>query len=156
MIVQDTIQAMKRYIKERADRKEYFFILKTNDLGFRKSQHFKPLMLINNNRNRHTQGYVHSSGLMYAEDHNERLQKADNRFYLTAITNQQTKDSYYTTRSIKNRYDFESFAVGDKFTDLEFGNGKTLLLSDGLSEYMDSGLDIADPFDYGATWSELW
>jgi len=156
MIVQDVINAMKAYIKELAERNDYFFTLKSDDPKFRRSEHFKPLMLINNSRNRHTQGYVHSSGLIYAEDNNERLQKADNRFYLIANSHKETQDRFRTQWSVANRYDFEPFFKDDKFTDLVFGNGKILLLPDGLSEYMDSGLNIAKPFDYSATWSEVW
>ncbi len=58
--------------------------------------------------------------------------------------------------SVYNRYDFEPFAKSDKFTDLPFDNGKVLLLPDGLSEYMDSGLGIAKPFKYEARWTEIW
>ncbi len=73
-----------------------------------------------------------------------------------ANTSKQTKDSYHTGWSVSNRYDFEPFSKSDKFTDLPFSHGKTLLLPDGLSEYMDSGLGIAKPFDYSAAWSEQW
>lgn len=156
VVVQDSMEAMKSYIKELAGHNEYFFALRTNDLKFRHSKYFKPLMLIKNSRDRHTQGYVHSSGLIYAATNNQRLQKADNRFYLTANTSKQTRESFHTRWSVENRYDFEPFIKDDKFTDLDFGNGKVLSLPDGLSEYMDSGLSIAKPFNYNATWSEVW
>lgn len=156
VVVQDTIKALKSYILETAGRNEYFFTLVSNEPKFRRSKYFKPLMLINGSRNRHTQGYVHSSGLIYAEDNNERLQKADNRFFLNATTNNSNGNGFHTRWSVKNRYDFEPFSESDKFTDLDFGNGKALLLPDGLSEYMDSGLGIAKPFEYSATWLEVW
>jgi len=82
VVVEDTRKAMKLYIRALAERNEYFFMLKTNDSKFRQSKHYKPLMLINGSRNKQTQGYVHSSGLIYAEYNNQRLQKSDNRFYL--------------------------------------------------------------------------
>ncbi len=156
VVVQDTMEAMRLYIKERAGRNEYFFTLKTDNPKFRRSQYFKPLMLVNGSRSIVTQGYVYSSGLMYAEEKNQRLQKADNRFHLEAITSKPKKDSYNTTWFVKNRYDFEPFSKGDKVTKLPFSNGKILLLSDGLSEYMDSGLGIAKPFKYEARWTEIW
>ncbi|MBL1433711.1 MAG: hypothetical protein COB94_009780 [Gammaproteobacteria bacterium] len=156
VVVNDTIQAMKLYIKELAGRQEYFFNLKTNDPKFRQSPHFKPLMLINGSRNIDTQGYVESVGRIFAEQFNQRLQKADHRFYLEASTQKFTKESFHTFWSVNNRYDFEPFAKGDKITNLPLSNSKTLLLPDGLSEYMDSGLDLAKPFNYQAEWTEIW
>ena len=66
----------------------------------------------------------------------------------------QAMKAYVKDLASRNEYFFT--LKGDKFTDLPFDNGKVLLLSDGLSEYMDSGLGIAKPFNYSATWSERW
>ncbi len=71
VVVQDTMQAMKLHIKDLACGNEYFFTLKSDGLKFRRSKHFKSLMLINGSRNPITQGYVHSLGLIYAEDNND-------------------------------------------------------------------------------------
>lgn len=156
VVVQDAMTAMKSYIKELASRNEYFFILKTDDPKFRRSQHFRSLMLINNSRNIDTQGYVESTGRMYADQSNSRLKYADNRFYLIANTSKQTKNTFHTWWSVENRYDFESFSKGDKISNIPLGENKILELPDGLSEYMDSGLKIAKPFIYSVKWSERW
>jgi hypothetical protein len=156
VVVQDTMKAMKLYIKELASKNGYFFTLKTDDPNFRRSKYFRPLMLINGSRHKGTQGYVFSDGTIFAEDQNQRLKKADHRFKLKADSTKQARDSFFTSWSVENRYDFESFSKGDKFTNLPFSNGKVLLLPDGLSEYMDSGLGIAKPFDYKAIWTEVW
>ena len=81
VVVQDTIQAMKSYIRDLANRNKNYFIIKTIDIKFRSSKYFKPLMLINGSRNRHSQGYVFSDGIIFAENNNQRLKKADHRFF---------------------------------------------------------------------------
>jgi len=156
VVVKDTMQAIKAYIEELADENKYFFTIKTDDPKFRRSKHFKSLMLIDGSRDIDTEGYVFSNGTIFAEDRNQRLKKADHRFILTASTSKQVKNTFHTWWSVENRYDFEPFQKSDKITDLPFKNGKVLLLPDGLSEYMDSGLSIAKPFNYSAQWSEKW
>lgn len=150
VVVQDTMQAMKAYIKELADRKEYFFTLRSDDPKFRRSKYFKPLMLINNSRNLETEGYVESSGRIYADQDNSRLKYADNRFYLTASSSKQTQNNFHTWWSVENRYDFEPFSKDKKISNFPLSSQHTLQLPDGLSEYMDSGLGIAKPFTYSA------
>lgn len=83
------MQAMKAYIKNLDDRNEYFFTLRSDDPKFRRSKHFKPLMLIHNSRNLKNQGYVESSGRIYSDQDNFRLKYADNRFYLIAQSSKQ-------------------------------------------------------------------
>jgi len=156
IIVKDTIQVMKLYIKELASNNENFFVLKTNNARLRSSQYFKSIMLINGSRNKFSQGYVHSSGLIYTEASNSRLKYADNRFYLEANTTKLTKDNFNTIWSVKNIYDFEPFSKGDKVSKLPLNTDKVLELPDGLSEYMDSGLNIAKPYRYEAKWTEVW
>ncbi len=156
VVVQDTMRAMKAYTKDLASRNEYFFTLKTDDPKFRRSQHFKPLMLVNGSRNINTQGYVESSGRMYADQSNSRLKYADNRFYLTANTAKQTKNNFHTWWLVENRYDFEPFSKGEKISKIPLSDKHILQLPDGLSEYMDTGLGIAKPYIYSAKWSERW
>lgn len=156
VIVKDTINAMKLYIKESASKNENFFTLKTSNAKLRKSKHFKSIMLINGSRDKSNQGYVHSSGLIYTEVSNSRLKYADNRFYLEANTTKPTKDSFHTIWSVKNIYDFEPFSKGDKVSKFPLNTDKILELPDGLSEYMDSGLKIAKPYKYKAIWRETW
>ncbi|MES9940204.1 MAG: hypothetical protein ABW104_14070 [Candidatus Thiodiazotropha sp. 6PLUC2] len=57
---------------------------------------------------------------------------------------------------IDNVYDFEPYSKGSKISDLFLNESLILKLPDGLSEYMDSGLRIAEPFNYHAKWTEVW
>ncbi len=116
VVVQDTMAAMKSYIKELAGRNEYFFTLRTDDLKFRHSKYFKQLMRINASRNTATQGYVKSNGVIFTESNNKRLKYADNRFHLKANTTKKAKDSFHIWWSVENRYDFESFIKSDKYS----------------------------------------
>ncbi len=156
VVVQDTMKAMKAYIRDLAKRNEYFFSLKTDNPKFRRSQHFKSLMRINSSRNVDTQGYVKSNGVIFVESNHKRLKYADNRFLLQSNTTMPQKYSFNTKWSVGNRYDFESFAKSDKYSEIPLTTDKILTLPDGLSEYMDSTLKIAKPFAYAATWSEMW
>jgi hypothetical protein len=156
VVVQDTIKAMKLYIKELASKNGYFFTLKTGDLKLIHSQHFKKLMLINSSRNIDSQGYVKSNGVIFSEADNQRLKYADNRFILNANTTKLSKDKFQTWWSVNNRYDFEPFEKSDKYSELPLKENKILKLPDGLSKYMDTGLKIAKPFDYVAKWNEIW
>jgi hypothetical protein len=156
VVVNDTMDAMKSHIRELAENKQSFHSLKTNDANFKNSQHLRPLMMINGSRDKDTEGYVRSDGLIYAEQNNHRLQKADNRFYLQADTIQLSNGDFQTTWRVDNTYDFEPYSKGDKVTTLPLDKNLKLNLPDGLSEYMDSGLGIAVPFKYHAKWTEVW
>lgn len=112
-------------------------------------------MLINGSRDISSQGCVQSDGLVVAEQGNERLQRSDNRFTITSNTVRIAGGTYETTFLVANRYDFESYEKGTKVTSLFIGS-ETLSIPDGLSEYMDSGLGIAKPFDYVAQWAVSW
>ncbi|MES9977773.1 MAG: hypothetical protein ABW107_03380 [Candidatus Thiodiazotropha sp. 6PLUC5] len=50
----------------------------------------------------------------------------------------------------------EPYSKGSKISDLFLNESLILKLPDGLSEYMDSGLRIAEPFNYHAKWTEVW
>ena len=155
VVVKDTMAAIKAYIKDLDANRSPFHIIKTTDISFRQSKAFKPLMLINGSRNKETQGYIKSNGSVHAEQKNERLKKADNRFIIKAMT-RKTQHGFTTVWSVDNRYDFEPFSASrpNKYTDIPLN--PPLTLPDGLSEYMDSGLNIAKPFNYAAKWTEFW
>ena len=156
VVVQDTIEAMKSYIRELANNNEYFFTLKTIDQKFIHSYYFKQLMRINSSRKITTQGYVKSNGVIYAESNNPKLKYSDHRFVLQANTAQFTKNNFRTSWSVKNRYDFEPFSKSNKYSEIPLKESKALILPDGLSEYMHSGLNIATPYNYEAKWTEVW
>jgi len=66
-------------------------------------------------------------------------------------------DSYVSPKyNSKKYYDFESFEKGGKVSHFPLNAGMTLKLPDGLSEYMDSTLNIAKVYKYEARWTEIW
>ena len=165
-VVQDATDALQKYIQSQAKKGRPFGTISTASKGFRNSEYFKPLMKVNGSRDDATQGYVKSSGTVFAEQNNHRLQKADNRFLISAKTKQLKDGRFKTTYRVDNVYDFEPYSKGSKYTDLPLrlpsklswinSDVKTLRLTDGLSEYMDTGLGIAKPFKYHAEWSKTW
>lgn len=152
VIVQNTKAAIKEYITELVKKKQSFNHIRSDHFGFRNSRHFGKLL--RGRRNPTTQGYLINSGLIYAEQANQRLQKADNRFYLdvknTLIFSKVLKSHW----RVDNTYDFEPFSTG-KWTELPLAKGKILKLPDGLSQYV-TVLNIAKEFKYWAEWDETW
>jgi len=155
VIVKDTMAAMKVYIKDLDKGRLPLHIVKTTDLNFRKSKPFRSVMLIDGSRNKETQGYVKSNGSVHAEQSNKRLKNADHRFVVQAMT-RKTQHGFTTVWSVNNRYDFEPFSTSEDNKYTEIPLNPILILPDGLSEYMDSGLNIAKPFNYAAKWTEFW
>ena len=154
-IVKDTTSAMLEHIRDQENSGYPVGTLSTRDLSFRNSEHIRSVMLINGSRDIDSQGYVKSDGLVVVEQGNPRLQQADNRFTITSNTIHTADGAFETTFSVANTYDFETYAEGSKVTELQLGAG-SLRIPDGLSEYMDSGLGIAQPFDYEAQWIVRW
>jgi hypothetical protein len=107
VIVKDTITLMKRYIVELIASKKPYQHLSSGDIGFHSKPYFSNLRL--HKRNTKTLGYVDSSGLLYAEQENERLQKSDNRFYLECINSKMGDKKVFTRWFVENIYDFKSF-----------------------------------------------
>ena len=151
-VVQDTTTAMMEHIRDQVSSGVPPGQLATNDSSFRQSEHIRSVMLINGSRDIDTQGYVLSDGLVFAEQGNRRLQNADNRFVIKSTSTQTADGGFETTFTVTNTYDFESYAVGNKVTRIPLGD-VSLELPDGLSEYMDSGLGIAEVFEYSADWT---
>ncbi len=158
VIVADTTTAMQAHISDLAANGEAFETLSTSDASFLQSEHIRDVMRVNDSRDIAAQGYVSSDGLVVAEQGNERLQKADNRFHIESSTIRTESGGFETTFTVSNVYDFEPYAKGDKFTELwlDRGEGLFVRLPDGLSEYMDSGLAIAEAFEYHAQWTLSW
>jgi hypothetical protein len=100
-----------------------------------------------------------ASGRLLA-DH-ARLKYADNRFILTSTTVRAGPSAYLTTWRVDNSYDFEDFhgtsqnwRLLSKWSEFPF-QGQKLKIYDGLSRYL-VALDMAEEFDYFATWAEMW
>jgi hypothetical protein len=159
IVVKDTITLMKRYIVELIASKKPYQHLSSGDIGFHSKPYFSNLRL--HKRNTKTLGYVDSSGLLYAEQENERLQKSDNRFYLECINSKMGDKKVFTRWFVENTYDFKSFeyqaAKNKNFvTDIPLKRPDFVLkLPDGLSYYM-TKLGIAREFPYRSEWSEIW
>lgn len=157
VVVSDTTEAMQAHIRDLADNGAAFESLSTSDSSFRQSEHIRDVMRINGSRDIATEGYVQSDGLVFAEQGNERLQNADNRFFIESSTVRTSNGGFETTYTVSNVYDFEPYSKGDKYTELWLNEeGLSVRIPDGLSEYMDSGLNIAKVFDYHAQWTVSW
>jgi hypothetical protein len=156
VIVKDTMDAMKGYIRELQTKKKPVGVLRSDNPGFINSSFFKP---ISRNaqppRSTSKQGYVWPKGCLIAEQENQRLQKADNQFYLQSQTTIRQDKSAVTRWSVDSFYDFEAFPNTTKVTSLPIRSGLRISLPDGLSQYM-VDLGIAKTFKYGASWSETW
>ena len=74
VIVKDTMVLMKKYIAELIESQKPCQHITSGEIGFCSKSYFSNLRL--HKRNAKTLGYVDSSGLLYAEQENERLQKA--------------------------------------------------------------------------------
>ncbi|MCP3931734.1 MAG: hypothetical protein GY705_21875 [Bacteroidetes bacterium] len=159
VIVKDTIALMKKYIAGLTKDKKHYQHITSGDVGFYSKPFFSNLRLYK--RNEDTQGYADNSGLLFAEQGNERLQKSDNRFYLECINSKMGDKKISTRWFVENIYDFKSFgfqAAKKKIyvTDIPLKRPEFVLkLPDGLSYHM-TKIGIAKEFEYRSEWSEIW
>lgn len=151
IIVKDVSEGMKDYIKELSDKKKQFQQLKSSDAGFKTSKIAAPLL--RGRRSAENLGYILPSGALLTEQKNKRLKNADHRFILQAHTSK-TGLGFRTTWQVQSVYDFEPFAKGD-VTHLELGQGMTLKLPDGLSQYL-TKIGVAKAFSHHSEWQENW
>ncbi|MCF6325599.1 MAG: hypothetical protein L3J89_15000 [Gammaproteobacteria bacterium] len=151
IIVSDTMIALKGYIKEQSTNNKSIASIKTSNPDFRRSNY--ALSLHRGKRSINRQGYIHN-GVLYAEQSNIRLQKSDNRFYLTANTTKISNNVFMSRWSVKNIYDFKSFEK-NYITDINITKELVLKLPDGLSHYLHE-IGVAKEFKYTSTWNERW
>jgi hypothetical protein len=114
-----------------------------------------------------TLGEIIKGGYLLAEQDNQRLKYANNRFALQAFTEQKEgfwfwqEDSWTETRwRVDDRWDFASFPEQKEkgrndVTHIPLPGGSVLKLPDGLSHYL-TEQDIAAEFDYWSEWTEKW
>jgi hypothetical protein len=155
-IVRDASAGMKEYIRSLRSTKPAKPLppmLGSDDAGFRQSQQFKSLATASG-RSQQSQGILLPDGALQAEQANQRLQKADNRFYLKAFLSPLEKEKLHTRWRVDSVYDFEPFEKKDYISRVPIGDW-TLILPDGLSQYM-TVLGVAKAFDYYAEWDETW
>ncbi|HKP60879.1 MAG TPA: hypothetical protein VJV78_29320 [Polyangiales bacterium] len=154
VIVKDASAAIKDYIRDLLAKKRPFQTVSTADPKFIKSP-FTKALLLGSGRNVGSQGYLIKTGYLLTEQNNERLQKANNRFVLSAVTSGLAPTRLSTRWSVNDYYEFEPFArAPGMFTNIPLGS-YTLKIADGLSHYMVTQ-GIAKAFDYSSEWTEAW
>ena len=149
-IVIASMEAMKTYILELDEKKSNFSSLKCDNPGYTKTSYANKLRYMKYK----SEGKVIEDGVLQAPQNNTRLKKTDNRFYLKALT-VKTLNGFRTTWRVDSLYDFEPFGENNFYTDINLPSGFTLIIYDGLSEYMVK-LGIAKPFWYRMEWTESW
>jgi hypothetical protein len=152
VIVMDVQRVMKREVADLLRRsKGAVAALSSADSRLLRRRDF--LALQAKSRNLKSQGRVLHGGWLFTEQDNQRLQKANNRFQLTSLS--QPNDAMIsTTWRVDDEYVFEPFSKGF-FTEINLGPKMTLKMPDGLSQYM-TKLGIAKEFKHFAEWKEIW
>jgi hypothetical protein len=159
VIVSAACQAIKNYIRRLFGVQGFIPpVVSTHDRSFLNSAESRTL-LASGGRSAQTHGYLKNHGkdrgYLLAEQMNERLQKANNRFVLAAHSFKLDAKLIRTRWSVDDRYEFEPFEKAGFVTNIELSSSCILKLPDGLSHYM-TVLGIADAFDYSSEWSENW
>ena len=149
-IIIATMAAMKKYILEKKGKRMTFFDFKCDNVDFRSKPYAKPLTKMDYL----TEGKMKANGVLAAAQNNIRLHKADGQFYLQALSVLLPNQCIKTTWRVDSLYDFEPFEKKNFYTNIPLGN-HTLVLSDGLSEYM-TKIGIAKAFWYRAEWIDIW
>jgi hypothetical protein len=151
-IVRDTQAAMKKEIEAQISASKGDVVTLTSaNSALLKRKEFVALM--DKSRDRDRQGRVLTGGWLLAEQGNQRLQKANNRFQLSS-TSQASGKSISTTWRVDDEYVFEPFSKG-LYTDLHLREKMVLRMPDDLSEYM-THIGIAKAFKHYAEWPEVW
>lgn len=152
IIVSDTMNALKGYIKEISANNKPIASIKTNNLDFLRSDYALPLK--QGKRSAGRQGYIQHNGTLLAEQSNLGLKNVDNRFYLTVNTTKGCNNVFMSRWGVNSVYDYEPFEKND-ITDIGLTREFVLKLPDGLSHYLTT-IGIAKAFKYSSTWNETW
>lgn len=156
VIVTDTMIALKRFVRELAAAGKRIDSLKSSDVDFRRSTHFRAVSRFAvGGRNWRTQGYLEAHGTLLAEQNNLRLKNTDNRFYLQMRNALGANGDFLTSWRVDSYYDFEPFDKADYETHIPLGPDMILKRPDGLSHYI-STIGVATEFKYWAEWQESW
>lgn len=156
VIVIDTVNALKRYIKTLSANKKSFLLIKSSDPHFLASPNAAALNI--NKRNIYNQGYLLKDGALLVEQKNQRLKNADHRFMIQAhTTTSKTKGKtvYVSKWTISSVYDFEPFSSKDYVTNIPLAENLVLKIPDGLSHYL-SIIGVANDFIYNSGWIDTW
>lgn len=156
VIVRDTMDALKKYIKSLAANNKAFALIKSSDPHFLASSYVTMLKI--NKRNIFNQGYLINNGALLVEQRNLRLKNADHRFMIevhTTISKTKGRNIFMSRWTINSIYDFEPFSSKDFVTNIPLGSNFVLKLPDGLSQYLTT-IGVAQKFMYYTEWTENW
>ncbi len=112
-------------------------------------------------------GEIKAGGYLMAEQDNDRLKYANNRFALEATVQQRQgwlpwqADEYLEIEwRVNDRWDFNSYKEQQSkgrndWTEIPLPAGPKLILPDGLSAWLVEA-ELAVAFDYHSSWTEQW
>jgi len=151
-IVQATMSAMKKYIKERETKNLSIASISSSHANFLTKRYVVPLR----NMNFRIEGKLKPNGVLEAAQGGEhlRLKKADSHFFLDSSTVRMPNGDMQTTWRVKSVYDFEPFEKHNYYSKIPLGKSE-LILYDGLSEYM-TQIGVAKAFTHYSIWKEIW
>jgi hypothetical protein len=153
VIVKDTSEAIKSYVRQLISKNANFAIVRSSDLGFLHSSQCRAVSR-RSGRDLNKQGYVLDDGNLLTEQGNSRLKNANNRFVLMAQNTKLGAKAVSSRWRVDDKYAFESFER-DLITNIKLSSSQVLKLPDGLSHYM-CVLKVASEFNYWAEWTENW
>ncbi len=154
VVVKDTTEAMKDYIRQLIAHTKSYSLVRSSDPGFLHSPSGQR-MSRSAGRNLQRQGYILPDGNLLTEQANERLKNANNRFVLGSQNKKDSSGGIVTLWNVDDRYTFEPFERASFYTNIPLSSSHVLKIPDGLSNYM-TILKIADEFIYSAVWTETW
>lgn len=150
IVVNDTVAALRAYIRELYTFKKPATLVATTDRGFLHSVHAKEVE--KKRQLSQVQGYIFSDGSLMLEQKDPRILNVGNRFRITAMTSSMGVQ-LMTRWRIEGTYRFETFANGDVNTGLPLTDELVLQVPSRLADHM-VALGIAKPFRYFADWAE--
>jgi hypothetical protein len=154
VIVKDTADVIKDYVRHLIVRNLYFAIVRSSDISFLHSPQCRRVSRASG-RDVDRQGYVLGDGNLLTEQSNSRLKNANNRFVLVAQNAKIGAKTVSTRWRVDDKYVFEPFERAAFITNIPLSSSQVLKVPDGLSHYM-CVLKIANEFDYWAEWAETW
>lgn len=152
VIVRDSINALKNYIREQFAYNKPAVFLATDDVNFLNSSHAGKIE--KSRLQCDTKGFIFTDGTLLLEQKDPRLRNIANRFKISAMTHP-VGPALMTQWRIEGRFDFESFAGNHEIMELPFTEDLLLQIPSGLCHHL-AALGVARPFDYFASWSERY
>jgi len=152
VIVNDTMLALKDYIKAMHANNKKFEQVKSSMPGFIHSKYSLPLK--RGKRSISKQGYLLKDGALLVEQKNQRLKNADHRFHLNVTSTIADKTTFVSKWQVNSVYDFEPVEK-KHITEIPLSKNFILKLPDGLSHHL-TKIGVAKDFEYATRWHETW